>query len=78
MKPPSTLIDAPVFISNIEAVLGQTCAILHEMDRGNLSEANVAAVDTAIAMLNVSSEACSRVVCDIERGFQFHGTGGAV
>lgn len=73
MKPPSTLIDAPVFISNIEAVLGQTCAILHELDRGNLSEANVAAVDAAIAMLNVSSEACSRVVSDIESNFQTNG-----
>lgn len=78
MKRTTTFMEAPGFISDIEAILNQMCVILHELDRQPMSKADIASVDAMIAMLNVTSEACSRVVCDIERGFQFHGTGGAV
>lgn len=77
MKRTTTFMEAPGFISDIEAILNQMCVILHELDRQPMSKADIASVDAMIAMLNVTSDACSRVVCDLESSFQPNGASSA-
>lgn len=60
--------DSPVFIRNLESLIGAVTDILHEIDRDGLSQGDRRSFDQAYRILNLAEDACGLFVDEVESG----------